>query len=316
MRKSSIIREVKYLYDLLNIEKGADKTYAGNVYRTITNWKEINASLHKLNEFDFMGDSVERIFALGASYQASTENTSILNAEYDKFINLLNIVRAKCQALIDYSTKQNSEDLELFMKLPDDISDVKELSSLILDINVSFNLCPVLRDKVGKISFHRVEEGSNWVVFVIEACSALALGAKALEFIANFIYKCNEIRLQNVSIDDKKLDVVLKRLQITDEEFEKSKAKYDESLENELHSACIEAFKKLEFSQGIDISPDEQTKIVHSMKTLIGVLERGTEFYPSTSAEENIQKMFPKQEEFKKIENVRKLIEDSKEEES
>lgn len=315
MRKSTIVYEIRYLYELLEIERAADRTIGGNTYRIISNWKNLNTALYKLNEYEFIGDSVKKIFDLGVNFQASTESTSVLASEYDKFINLLNIVKAKCCAIIDLYNVSDSTSLELFMKLPDDISDLKELSTLISEINVSFNMCPILSDKVGRISFERVEEGSNWLVFLIELSSGLAAASKSLEWFANFIYKCNEIRLQKRTIKDKDLDIMLKRLQIEDKEYEKLIKKYYDSLQVELREVCIKKFKELEFSSDIDITPEEQTKIVHSMKTLIDVLEKGTEFYPSSATDENIQKMFPKQEEFKQIENVKKLIENLKQEE-
>lgn len=312
MRKSSMVYEVSCLYDLLNVERGADKSYAGNTYKVITNWKLINTALHQLNDYSFIGDSVNNIFCLGANFLATTETTSILSSEYDKFINLLNIVKSKCKAIIDFCDyNDSSERVELYMKLPNDINDLKALSDLISSVNCSFNYCPVLSDKVGRVKFDRVEEGSSWFVFALELCGTITASAKALECIANFIYKCNEIRLQNVNIDEKKLDVMLKRGKVEEVEYEKFMKNYNKSLEDELRDSCIKKFKELQISD--DITPEQEVKIVHSMTTLIEVLEQGTEFYPSSSSDESIQKLFPKQEEFKKIDTVKHFLENKNE---
>lgn len=313
MRKSTIVYELKYLYELLEVERGADKSHGGNTYRVISNWKEINAALHQLNKYDFIGDSVKNIFDLGANYLASTETTSILYSEYDRFINLLNVVRSKCKAIMDFCVKDSSDGYELFMKLPSDICELKDLSDLISDVNVSFNYCPILMENVGRIKFERVEEGSNWVVFAFELCGTVAAAAKALEYVANFIYKCNEIRLQNISIKDKELDLIFKRCEFEVNDYEKFKKTYERNLEDELHDKCIEKFKELDISNDVIITPEQENKIVHSMKTLIDVLEQGTEFYPSSSACDEVQKLFPKQEEFKKIESIKHLLENASE---
>ena len=310
MRKSAIVHEVKYFYDLLKLEKGADRIYAGTSYKVINNWSEVSVSLHKLNEYGFIGDSVLKIFNLGPNFQASEKTLSVAERDYAKFLALFDIVRAKCEAIIASNSYDTTEDDVLFMRLPDNISDLEELSSMISDLEKSFNKCPILREKAGVLKFKRVEEGSNWLVFTI---TAVVAGGKALNWIANFISKCNEIRIQNRTIASMDLDNLLKRFKVEEAQKAQYIKNYQESETEEIKNVCITNFKQIDSKEFGEISPEDETKIVYSMKTLINVLEKGAEFYPSSNVSTDTAKLFPKQEEFKKLETAKKLLEESKE---
>ena len=283
MRKSAIVHEVKYFYDLLKLEKGVDRTYAGTAYKVINNWSEVSISLHKLNEYEFIGDSVLKIFDLGPNFQASEKTLSVAERDYAKFLSLFDIVKAKCEAIITSNSYDTTEEDVLFMKLPDDISDLEELSSLISDLEKAFNKCPILREKAGLLKFKRVEEGSNWLVFTIAAVMA---GSKALNWIADFIMKCNEIRIQNRTIADMDLDLLLKRFKVEEKDKEELIKNYQNSVTEDIKNICITSFKEIDPEEFSKISPEEETKIVYSMKTLINVLEKGAEFYPSSNVSE------------------------------
>ena len=208
MRKNFIAKQVKYFYELMNLEV-VEKSNGGNSYKIIQNWYSISTALYKLNEYDFVGKSIEDIFELGASFQSSSNTIAILSHEYANFVNKFNIVKAKCEAIIDSS---NIEDdvYDLYVKLPDELNDLNSLSSIIKNLDLSFNKCPVLSNNIGNVSFKRVEEGSSWIVLGIAAAVSTA---KVLEWIANFIKSCNEIRIQNRTIKNLDLDNILKEME-------------------------------------------------------------------------------------------------------
>lgn len=310
MRKSLIAKQVEYFYDNLNLEV-TEKSQGGNTYKVITNWFQISTSLYKLSEYDFIGDSIQNIFDLGASFQSSSKSISILHGEYPGFVTKFNIVKAKCEAIIDLY-KLEEEDIEnIYIKLPDSLNDLNTLSSMISSLDVAFNKCPILNKNIGNVSFKKVEEGSNWLVIAIGAAKA---GAKALDWLANFVKSCNEIRLQNKTMKNIELDNILKLMEIEDKKQEQEyKKKVIKGEEEKIKSLCIEKFESIGMEYE-EITPEDTSRIVHSMKTLADLIDMGIEIYPSTSCDIETKKLFPKQEELKLIEDSQKLLNEPEQE--
>ncbi len=306
MRRSIVIKQVKYFYDFLNLEV-TDKNSGGNSYKVIQNWYNISTALYKLNEYTFIGNSIQDIFDLGASYQSSSKTISISANEYSNFVIKLNIVKAKCEAMIDSGS--SDEDInEIYVKLPNQLNDLNKLSSIIDDLDLSFNKCPVLFNNIGSVSFKRVEEGSNWLVLGI---AGVITTAKVLDWIANFIKSCNEIRLQNKTIRNLDLDNILKSMEIDEKELKKCKENFIKNEELKIRDVCLEKIKQIDFDEKT-INPEDEARIVHCMNTLMQLMDEGVELYPSSNASEEIKLLFPKQEEFKQIEESKKLLDNKK----
>lgn len=307
MRKNSIAKQVKYFYELMNLEV-VEKSNGGNSYKIIQNWYSISTALYKLNEYDFVGKSIEDIFELGASFQSSSNTIAILSHEYANFVNKFNIVKAKCEAIIDSS---NIEDdvYDLYVKLPDELNDLNSLSSIIKNLDLSFNKCPVLSNNIGNVSFKRVEEGSSWIVLGIAAAVSTA---KVLEWIANFIKSCNEIRIQNRTIKNLDLDNILKEMEIDEKLQKQYKNKVITSQEEKIKKMCLEHFNQIEFDDK-KITSEDEARIVHSMSTLMELMDNGVELYPSNNTSQEIKLLFPKQEELKALEDTRKLLQNKDE---
>lgn len=310
MRKSLIARQVEYFYDNLNLDV-TEKSQGVNAYKVITNWFQISTALYKLSEYDFIGDSIQNIFDLGASFQSSSKSISILSGEYPGFVTKFNIVKAKCEAIIDLY-KLEKEDIEnIYIKLPDSLNDLNTLSSMISSLDVAFNKCPILNKNIGNVSFKKVEEGSNWLVIAIGAAIA---GAKALDWLANFVKSCNEIRLQNKTMKNIELDNILKLMEIEDKKREQEyKKKVIKGEEEKIKSLCIEKFESIGMKHE-EITPEDTSRIVHSMKTLADLIDVGVEIYPSPSCDIETKKLFPKQEELKLIEDSQKLLNEPEQE--
>lgn len=309
MRKSLIARQVEYFYNNLNLEV-TEKSQGGNAYKIITNWFPISTSLYKLSEYEFIGDSVQNIFDLGASFQSSSKSISVLSGEYSGFVTKFNIVKAKCEAIIDLYKLEEDDTGNIYIKLPDSLNDLDTLSSMISDLDVAFNKCPILNRNIGNISFKKVEEGSNWLVVAI---GAVIGGAKVLDWLANFVKSCNEIRLQNKTIKNIELDSVLKLMEIEDKKQEQEyKQRVIKGEEEKIKSLCIEKFESigLEYEE---ITPEDSSRIVHSMKTLMDLIDQGIEIYPSPSCDVETKKLFPKQEEMKLLEDSQKLLNEPEE---
>lgn len=84
MRLSVIKKQIKEYYEILNLEC-QQVTINGNTYQKIMNWKNINRALHSLNEYKFVGNSINKIFDMGANFIASTDTTAVLDSKYTFF---------------------------------------------------------------------------------------------------------------------------------------------------------------------------------------------------------------------------------------
>lgn len=302
MRKSLVAKQVKYFYDLMDLNV-SDANINNSLFKVINNWYQISTALYKLSEYEFVGNSVQDIFDLGASYQSSAEKISIAYADYSKFLTKFNLLKAKCEAVIDSSTF-DTDLSNLYIKLPDSLNDLDCLSSIVKDLDIAFNKCPIFSEKIGNISFRKVEEGSNWLVVAI---GTIVASAKVLNWVANYIKSCNEIRIQNRTIKKLDLDNIIKEMEIEEKSQKKYKDNFTKNEELRIKELCLEQFKQMGITEE-KIKPEDATKIVHCMKTLSDLLDDGVEVYPSISCEEEVKKLFPKQENIMLIEDSQKLL--------
>lgn len=308
MRKSLVAKQVKYFYDLMDLNV-TDSNVNGNIFKVINNWYQISTALYKLNEYAFVGNSVQDIFDLGASYQSSSEKISIANADYSKFLTNFNLLKAKCEAVIDSGVID--DDLSnLYIKLPDSLNDLTYLSSIVKDLDLAFNKCPIFSEKLGNVSFKKVEEGSSWLVVTI---GAVVAGTKVLDWIANYIKSCNEIRIQNRTIKNLDLDNILKEMEIDEKLQKQYRDNVIKAEESKIKNLCLEQFKQMGITKE-KIKPEDESRIVHCMKTFSDLLDEGVEVYPSVSCDEEVKKTFPKQEEIKLIDDLRKLLKEPQDE--
>lgn len=306
MRKSLIAKQVEYFYKNLNLDV-SENSQGGNLYKVINNWFPISVSLYKLSEYDFIGDSIQNIFNLGPSFQSSSKTISMLSRDYNGFVTKFNIVKAKCEAIMNFYNLETDDLENIYIKLPNTLND---LSSIISDLDIAFNKCPILNNNIGNVNFKKVEEGSSWIVIAI---GSVVVSAKALDWLANFVKSCNEIRLQNKTIKNIELDNILKLMEIEDKQKEQEyKKKVEKGAEEKIKSLCLEKFKNIGMEYDT-VTPEDSSRIVHSMKTLADLLDKGVEIYPSHSCSDEIKKHFPKQEEFKLLEDSQKLLSEPEE---
>ena len=308
MRTAVLKKQVEEYYKLLKIE--AETTTAnGSTYQKVKNWKEVNYALHELNKFDFIGESVESIFGLGENFIASTEVTAILDKNYNKFLNMLNIVKAKCEAImnVDYGNSKIENDEEcIYIKLPNNLTELDRLTDIVKGIDLIFNQCPILRDTYGKVNFEGVDIGSSWLIISFIMTGAPIVG-KTLNYIADFIKKCNDIRIQNRTIKKMDLEYILEKSKLEEHQKEAVIKDIRDKIEEENREQCIKSFKSISIPLNRALTPEE-VKITHCMMTLSELLELGIELYPSINSSEELKLAFPKKEEWKKIDSEIKLL--------
>lgn len=312
MRTALLKKQVQEYYKLLKLEIETTSSN-GNAYKRIKNWKEVNYALHQLNKFDFIGESIENIFELGENFIASTDVTAILDKNYNKFINMFDIVKAKCEAIIDVdygNDKIENEEDCIYIKLPNNLTELDKLTDIVKGLDITFNQCPILRDTYDRVNFEGVDVGSSWLIisFIITASPFVG---KTLNYIADFIKKCNNIRIQNRTIKKMDLEYLLEKSKLDAQEKEKVIKDIKEKIEEESREDCIKSFKSISIPLDRQLTPEEEGKITHCMLTLSELLELGIELYPSINSSDELKLAFPKKEEWKKIEGEIKLLENN-----
>ena len=311
MRTAVLKAQINECYKLLNI-KSEQINRNGSTYQKISNWKEINSVLFKLNEYEFIGNSVENIFDMGANFMVSTESTYIVYNDYQKFLNYFNIVKAKCEAILDMKNgneKDFDDENYLYVKLPDNLKELDDLNTIVKDLNIVFNQCPILRDTYKEVEFVGVDVGSSWIVLSFILTGA-PIVAKTLNWIADFIKKCNDIRIQFRNIKQMDLEYLINLMELDKKQSGELLQKVEKGIENNCHEQCMKEFKSIKIPAKDEISSEDQSKIVHCMVKMTEILEMGVELYPSLNASEELKKLFPKKEEWKKITGEIKLLKD------
>lgn len=311
MRTAVLKEQIKEYYELLNI-KSEKVAINGNSYYKITNWKSISLALFKLNEFEFMGHSIEEIFNMGANFMANTETTSIHVNDYQNFVNKFYIVKAKCEAILNMESNGiNSEEDEnyLYIKLPDNLKELEELNVIVKGLNTTFNQCPILRDTYKEVNFVGVDVGSSWIVLSFILTGA-PIAAKTLNWVADFIKKCNDIRIQNRNIKKMDLEYLISKMEFDEKKSKELLQKLEEGVEDDYKKQYIEEFKNIKIPIKGEISEEDKAKIVHCMSTMAQLLEMGVELYPSLNSNDELKSAFPKKEEWKKITTDTKLLKD------
>lgn len=309
MRTAVLKEQVKECYELLNI-RNEKITSNGNTYQKINNWREISGALYKLNEFKFMGDSVKAIFNMGANFMATTETTAIIISDYPKFLNCFNIVKAKCEAIINMQNgdiDDSDDENYLYVKLPSNLKELDDLNTIVKGLNLVFNQCPILRETYKEINFVGVDVGSSWFILSVILAGA-PIAAKTLNWIADFIKKCNDIRIQNRTIKQIDLEYIIKKMKLDKEKSEQTLQNIQKEIEKDHKEQYIKEFENIKMPKQGEISEEDKSKIVHCMSTMIELLDMGVELYPSLNASEELKSAFPKKEEWKKIQGETKLL--------
>lgn len=308
MRIGVLKKRVKEYYEALSI-KVSDSNINGRTYKVIDNWKEICTILYELREYKFVGNSVKYIFDLGANFQAPTQTTAIHISDYNKFVDQFDILKAKCKAICDMETNISYEDDEsyLYVKLPEKLSDLEKLNEIIKGLEISINKCPILNDSYEKIEFIGVESGSNWLVLAV-ICTA---GLDGLRRVADYIKVCNDIRIQSKTIRNLDIEYIVSKLKLEKSEEENKIQEIKKGIQEDKKKECLTEFKKINFDkEALKISPEDESKITHSMLTMIDLLEEGMEIYPSLNSTEELKDAFPKKEEWKLLDTNKKMIDE------
>ena len=118
--------------------------------------------------------------------------------------------------------------------------------------------------------------------------------------------------MQNREIRKADLEYIISKTEFEEKTRNELIQKIENKIQEDHKEQYIEEFKNIKIPEDKEISPEDEGKIVYCMSRMIELLDKGIEMYPSVKCSDEVKDAFPKKEEWKKIENNVKLIEDGK----
>lgn len=301
MRLSYIKRNLEEILPSLNFKAKQNN----NNHMIISDWERVNDALYKLYNYDFLMEDVKKIFARGSYVQTRVSEIAIPNnSSYTEFVRLIEILKAKCHAVIDViAITDNEKENQLNVKLPP-INDLKELDDFIKDFDNAFSQCPIFDDNI-QFKFDGVESGSSWLIILVVGAVA---GSQLLKPIAEFIKDCFECRkifaeTNKINLESRLLELEIDE-KIRNEIIEKNK----ERTVQEHREMCLEYAKKINPEKAEKLTPEEVGRLVFSFKTIADLFNKGMEIHPSNCLSEEEKAIFPFKEEILQIYWQQKLL--------
>ena len=248
----------------------------------LTKFRDAIEAAQILGNAGVLTDEVEAILSHEEIVSHIREKVVISASDWNSFNGAINNLRIKGQVLLEtLSANMPAPPPDAIdVKLPD-TTDMKDVARTILDID-KFLEQALLNDfadaDIRLISFDR---GSLWL--------EIALGSQAaLSFIAGMLWLIVKLREKNVEIDQKR--EVVRVIKIHADALEK----IEEALEHELNEFREEGLTSLLAAAGLPVEQGEpRERLRNSVKMLAGLLTRGVEVLPSTSAPPEIKNAFP-----------------------
>lgn len=264
----------------------------------VTDLSDVNTAINKIKKYGFIDKEMEELQKSYSNLYLSLEKEAIANTEfaigYEKIIRTIEFKTAAVIEAFSVSIEEQKENM-ISIKLPP-YEDLKKVSRFISDVeNMIKSVIP--SNKPTSIKLNNFDTGSNWIEIVLGKMEDVLLIAEFITLCAAFTktygftyFKTKKEIEQTSAIDDELKQVMLKGLEQIIEE--KSQLSIKELLETGLINVD-------------DISTIEEYKNglnVQFIKTATYIAE-GAEYRPALNAPQGIQEQFPKDEDYKKIQN-------------
>lgn len=278
-----------------NVELMTEKRNDNNI--KISKWMNMSNILHSLKKYSFLEEQVDEIFSIDETINIRKDTWIATPDTYNKLvieIGKLTTAISSCINLISEHVGEEPHIAEnsrlLNVKMPDSI-DMKKMSSICNDIDIVFEQCPLIKDEV---KFVGVEKGSVYFLFTTAVPSVIAIGL-----------------ILNVALDVQKKyyhnQMVKSKLE-TMKDVEESTQTIIKKLDDEVEEYC--KIKAREVEGAANLKPEEQTRLILSIKTLHELIGKGVQMQCLLCEGESDPAIsFPKVEEFTKLLETIKLIE-------
>lgn len=264
MRLSELYTELQSYSDKLyfDAEKRALQQVSSNIPNThylIKNIKEVNYTLHKLNEYSIFADDIKYILHKENYMNIFSETALIPEDIYKSYLSVFSKIRDKIAVIkfIHNKTAPKFESNTLCFSFPDEGKELLDLQTFSKNIITSLNQISNIPNFKGTITFKGVESGSEWFYFslsgqeLIEAFTILIPLIKAciIEAIEAFkTYKkmkaINLLEESNLQLKDVMLNLI------------------KNSISNEKY-----------FN---DLTPDNKERLIKSLIMLSDQIQKGT----------------------------------------
>lgn len=291
MKLYNVYRICKKNIDFWNIihitqKNEANSSHTSNItVYTLNNWLELKRIFDILSKVPILENNVSECVQSIPDLARNEKSPRIVTETYKNLMSKKDILYNKMKVIIELYESMDIENEEngIDIKLPH-CKDFKDYISYLKDIDFIFSQCPFLQCEDNVLKFASVDVGSNWLKFTVAATASTCI---ILGSVASLVDKAITIRSHYLNV--KQQEEVLKKIQGKNELL-KEQIEMFTQLRNYYMD---EAILSLEKDYGELKDPEEQDKARRSLKKLMDLLEKGTEFYATLDSPEEIQVLFP-----------------------
>lgn len=280
------------------LEKSIKKlNYKGegtNVGIRISEYNEAMDVLEELSRFNFLKIQIDQLKQLSNIYYSRLPNIIVDQKTYNKFAELINIIKMKCESVIEAISEAipNQNENSISIKIPD-INSLSELTKITKDLDTILNQSLINKYFEAKVEIQNFDSGTNWIEVIVGT-------GVALNFVAGLTWSAAVIRKKLLEGDMLKQQVTSYKIQ------NDALQAIENGLEEEIELLCDREAKSLIDENNIkDPNPEFIKRVQHSIKLLAGLLKKGAEVHSALNAPEEAKNLFP---DYAKLSNIHSKI--------
>ena len=287
MRMNSLKKDIISTVELLNFD--TEETMSnGTKFVTIKNWATVCTALHKLGNYGFLAEYVQKIFNRGMHYEVPEKSLNLSQSEFLAFkkdCDLVIFSAHLCINIIDEFFQEDAEN-QLNIKLPDNLT-LEQLDAIVGDLNFVLNKCSAIRtaNDNNDVKIDKVDSGSIWLI--------IGVTSAALTLVGKIVHYCLATRRELLN-----QDMMKQQLRVY-----KTGADMIQSLEEEMERKLKEQYqndaKKIISEHGLSNNNEDVVSLKAGMEKLTDMIYKGVEIYASIEAPELSQSAFPSAEAYR-----------------
>lgn len=272
----------------------------------IANWKKAAILLNKLATMPCIRPAATELFETIPTVQRDKDQFDIDITTRNKFIAAKRNLQSRMDTIIRLygdSRVEKEEEYGFDVKLPD-FKSFDELVDCMDDLKFVLNQCPYLNISDAKVEYQSADVGSFWINFVVAGTAAAAL----LLNLSKVVETAVKIKSQVITV--KQQEEQLRAMQ----EKNKLAGEIIETFRQVNKSLTDDYVRNLEAELGKLPEREAADKVGKSIEKLGYWMDKGLQIYSAIDAPKDVKLLFPQQEEPKLLDDVAKLIEETKKE--
>lgn len=272
----------------------------------IANWKKTATLLNRLAAMPCIIPAATELFETIPAVQRDKDQFDIDITTRNKFMASRRNLQSRMDTIIRLYEDSHSEKTKEYgfdVKLPD-FKGFDEMVDCMNDLKFVLNQCPYLNIPDAKIEYQSADVGSFWIDFAVAGAAAATL----LFNLSKLVEMAVKIKSQVITV--KQQEEQLRAMQ----EKNKLAGEIIETFRQVNKSLTDDYVRNLEAELGKLPEREATDKVGKSIEKLGYWMDKGLQIYSAIDAPKDVKLLFPQQEEPKLLDDVAKLIEETKKE--